>query len=107
MAEIILESLMVIAIGIIIYLIARALPRIDDTNLEVSARKIENNRINFYLEKIDAWFKFFMEKFLRRLRLTILKVDNVVGEKLKKLKNSSVKEPGFSEETKTDNSSLN
>jgi hypothetical protein len=105
MAEIILQSLIVVGLGVMIYLVARALPRVDDSVLEKSARTIGYNRLTLYLEKVDVWLKFFLEKFLRRSHLIILKIDNAVSERLKKLKGVSSKETMFPAEMKEGNGS--
>lgn len=105
MTEILLQSFIVIGLGIMIYLVARALPRIDDNDLEAPARRAGDNRLTLYLEKIDVWLKSFLEKFLRRLRLVIFKVDNALSERLKKLKGTPSKETAFPGETKNGNGS--
>lgn len=109
MVNFILQILMMLGLGAILYLMARALPRIDDSEFNPPPHSASSHRLTVYLEKIDEWVNFFLEKFFRKLRLVILKLDNIVSQKLGKLKKETPKETGFPTEqtngSKTQNGS--
>jgi hypothetical protein len=96
MTSFILQSLMMLSLGVVLYLLARALPRIDDSELNPPVRNIHHQRLTAYLEKIDGWINYFLERFLRKLRLFLMKLDNTVSQKLGKFKKDALaKETGF------------
>lgn len=92
MASFILEIVMVVSLGIVLYLFARALPRVDDVFISPQDAKLKTNPMSVYLEKIDGWLKIFLEKLLRRIKVLLLKLDNIVSEKLNKFKKEQQKE---------------
>ena len=53
-----------------------------------------------YLEKFDEWLKIFFEKFLRRVKVWILKLDNVVSERLSRFKKEVPKDLKLQREEK-------
>ena len=75
-------------------MISRALPRINDEEVKRSGNR-EPHWFTLVLEKIDVWLKAVSEKFLRRARVWILKLDNFVSQKLKHFKKETPKETGF------------
>ena len=88
----ILQIALMVGLGTMIYLIARAVPRIGDT-LE-AAEKIPQNRLDKFiaslpLEKIDVIFSAFTEKLLRKARLLLMKWDNFLSGHLNKFKKTN------------------
>ena len=73
-----------ISLGTILYLVARTLPRIDGepSGKENILDRLANSEIP---EKVDAVLNSFLGKFLRRLKILLMKVDNFVSERLKKI----------------------
>lgn len=95
----ILDIVIVACLGFILYLFARTLPRIDDTtNLPIEAR-MQQHGFSLFLERLDEWLKAFFEKFLRRMKVWVLKVDNWVSVRLNRSKKESRTLP-FAEEEK-------
>jgi hypothetical protein len=91
-----------VALAVILYLMAKALPRISD---EPENDRAEKSRAMFYVEKLDTLLKTFLEKTLRQLRVWILKFDNFIGEKINRFKKETPKEtklPGAEGENKED-----
>lgn len=82
------------SLGAALYLIARTLPRISDESLEEP--KPEPSLLLTYLEKADFRLKSVTEKFLRRCRLLILKIDNSLSRKLDSFRKENGKNNGFS-----------
>lgn len=92
-----LEIVIVCVFGIIVYLFARALPRIDDTHITPEEKKLKGDTLSLYLEKIDEWLTIIFEKFLRRAKVWVLKLDNLVNEQLNKFKKEPQKKIQFTE----------
>ena len=84
MLQFVLTNIAMISLGTILYLGARTLPRIDgepETKENILDR-LANSGIP---EKVDNVLNSFLSKFLRRLKILLMKVDNFVSEKLKKI----------------------
>jgi len=82
----ILEIVMVSCLGFVVYLFARAMPRIDDTHALSPDNKTKGDIISPYLEKADEWIMTVFEKFLRRAKIWVLRMDNLVNEQLNRFK---------------------
>ena len=72
------------SLGTMLYLVARSLPRVGE---EVSDKKSFLDRLSSseIPERIDTTFNVFLLKYLRKLKVVLLKVDNFITEKLKKI----------------------
>lgn len=87
MYNFIFQLIIFVSLGVIIYLFARALPRVENEN--VSSRQLPlldsflSARI---LDRADNIAKTILEKILRRIKIIVMKVDNFVSEHLGKLK---------------------
>ncbi len=90
MLNFILNTIVLLSLGIIIYLFARALPRVNDADGEV--KPLRPHWLTVYLEKTDVWLDARSEKILRRLKIWVLKLDNWVSQKLNKFKKAEPKE---------------
>lgn len=97
MLKFLLEIIIICAFGIILYLFARALPRMKDIDGELSEERVKSDALSVYLEKIDEWITMVMEKFLRRAKIWVLKLDNLVSTQLNKFKKEPEKAKGFDE----------
>lgn len=87
MYNFILQISLMASLGVMVYLVGRAVPRVNDEVAEPSDKsKIEKLISSLPLDRLDAAFSNFLEKFLRRLRLILLKLDNAVGGHLNKIK---------------------
>ncbi|MEK7658022.1 MAG: hypothetical protein AAB366_02435 [Patescibacteria group bacterium] len=90
MYNFILQIIIMISLGAMIYLIARAAPRVGDS--EESFEKFSyTNRLDQLIAKIpfdevDAALSVSVEKLLRKLKLFLLKWDNLLSEHIKKIK---------------------
>ncbi|GEM_PF-678824 len=84
MLQFILTDILMLSFGIMLYLVARSLPRIEE---EPSGKPnmLDRWAASDIPEKIDAAFNTFLLKFLRKLKLTLLKADNVITRHLKKI----------------------
>lgn len=70
-----------------IYLLARAVPRVNQSASD-SPRKdyFEEFFKKLPLEKADAFVSFWLERGLRSLKVTVLKLDNLLTKHLQKLR---------------------
>lgn len=81
------------SLGIMIYLVARGVSRVSDTIDE----GIQNNHKNVFdkfvdllpLEKIDLMISEYFEKILRKIKLVLMKWDNIVTNYLDKIKKTN------------------
>ena len=86
-----LQTVVVLSLGVMIFLFARALPRIPE-EIDTAARTKTAGKIRQFigkkipLDKLDAYASSFFEKFLRRVKLVIMKLDNAVNIQIGKLK---------------------
>lgn len=72
-----------------IYLVARAVPRISDEAISgIVKQPSKFDRIFSFLrlEKIDPLLHNFLEKFLRKMKLVLMKLDNIASSYLEKVK---------------------
>jgi hypothetical protein len=81
-----------ISLGAIIYLIARAAPRVGDT-ADLTAKNYQSRLDKFIaslpIEKLDFIFSSFLEKILRKMRVFLLKWDNLLTKHLNKIVKSN------------------
>ncbi len=92
MLSFVLEITVFVSLSAVVYLLARTLPRVDDSVLKKDPMEFKTHWMTGYLEKFDEWLKMFLEKFLRRLKVWILKFDNIVSEKINKFKKETPKD---------------
>ncbi len=85
---------MMLSFGTFLYIIARALPRIDESEIE-DKKLVKSHWIFYFLEKIDIRTKAYLEKFLRKIGVVLLKLENKVQKKLSKFKKESAPKKSF------------
>ncbi len=88
MYNFIVEMSMLVSLGLIVYLFARAVPRIAHNKPEDVQPLSGFDRFvgRLPLEKIDRGLHSFFEKTLRKIRIVLMKVDNYINSHLKNLK---------------------
>ncbi|MDE2100237.1 MAG: hypothetical protein KGL39_23485 [Patescibacteria group bacterium] len=80
MYSFVVNFVLVAAFGVMVYLLALALPRVKTD--EESGRVRRKLVRSVHLEKIDEAVKKSYDKLLRRLKVLILRADNIVSRKL-------------------------
>src|SRR5579872_5403836 len=98
MVRFIIQTLIMALLAFIMYLMARTLPRISD---ESDNSPDNHSRAMVYIEKMDEFLKVFLEKTLRQIRVWILRLDNLISQKLNRFRKESPKEkklPSIEEE---------
>lgn len=86
MYNFVLQIFIMVSLGIIIFLVAQTLPRISETQTVNPAKKKINWWSSLPFEKIDVAVNAFFEKALRKIKLILMKTDNMVSRQLGKFK---------------------
>jgi len=87
MGNLLLQIIWMLSLGVIVYLAAIAVPRIDDKDLnQGKISRLWNNHYAVKLEKIDVAIVEYKDKLLRRLKVILMKADNFVSRRLNKNK---------------------
>jgi len=89
MYNFILQICSMVGFGGMVYMIARGTPRIDDRLEEKEKSKLDRWFSKIPIEKIDITLSNFLEKFLRRLRVYLLRMDNFLAGRLNKIKSAT------------------
>ena len=89
----ILETVIFAGLGALILILARALPKIED---ETTAGRTRKGRLaRFFkkipLDKIDDSLNLVFHKALRKIKIVIMKTDNLVTRKLNNVRSSDKK----------------
>ncbi len=90
--ELIFTIILMICLGTVLYLTVQALPRIEEVPVDEKGF-LERWAHSEMPEKIDAAFNNFLLKFLRRIKVLILKFDNALAKHLQKIKPEEDKRP--------------
>lgn len=98
MTDYIIQIILFISFGIIVYVSASALPRISEETEEVNPTK--NLLSSIPAQKIDLAIASFLEKTLRRSRLSLLRFDNVLNSYIGKIKAHATTSVGVSNQKK-------
>lgn len=95
----VLSDILMISVGAVLYLTVRALPRVAEE--QVDRQGLLDRWAHSELpEKIDATFEAFLVKLLRKLKVIILKLDNMLSRHLRKINSSGLNDKpavGFSD----------
>ena len=86
MLNFILQVLVFSSLGMVIYMIARVVPRMPE-NIEPPRRANFFDRLmsKIPMSKIDERLNSFLAKFLRRSRVVTMKMDNFINDRLGKI----------------------
>jgi len=89
MLQFILINLFLLSLGTVVYVIVRALPRLDSAMPQATRSVFERWIMSEIPERADKAFTEVMGKSLRRLKVFLLKLDNIITHQLKKIKTSN------------------
>ena len=78
MYELILQLVLMLSLAVIVYLMAVAVPRVED----VETAKNKNGSASLPLERIDSYLNSLKDKLLRRLKVLVMKADNFISRQL-------------------------
>ena len=88
-------SLQIIAVlsgAVIIYILSRGLPRVEESVGETQVSffaRLDSRLKKLPLRKLDEWVLGFLEKFLRKIRVLNLKIENSVNSGISKLRHGA------------------
>lgn len=85
-----LQLIMMLSLGTIVYIFASAVPRIEDEG-EISRQHGFWEKLvkKIPLDRIDNYFNLFLQKIFRRIKIFLMKTDNLVTGQLDRFKNGS------------------
>ena len=87
MFQFILTNVFSISLGVLLYFVIRTLPRIEpDNGVPDTKGFFERLIVSKIPERVDGAVNSFLFKFLRKFKVVLLKVDNIVGRQIKKIK---------------------
>ncbi len=90
MYNLILQIIVFTSLGLIIYLLAKAVPRVQDAPVPAKAPNFFDKLMaKIPMAKIDGAINNFLAKFLRKIKVLILKIDNFANDRLGKLTKKS------------------
>lgn len=106
MIKFILQIVLFSSLGLVIYMIARAIPRVPE---EISTPKrsswVDRLMSKIPMAAIDEKLNSSMAKFLRKFRVVVMKTDNFINDRLGKL-NKKTKEPTDDNSSQDQNKSV-
>jgi len=97
MFQFILTNLLLLSLGTIVFLMIRTLPRIDESESPQKKNILERWLTSQMPEKLDKISYNFLSKLLRKSKVSLLKVNNVIDQKINQLK---IKNPSKEESKK-------
>jgi len=87
MLQFIATEALMISLGVILYLVIRTLPRIEEENLPPLKRGIFERWFTSEIpERLDKISQAILEKLFRKLKVFLLRLDNILTERLRKIK---------------------
>lgn len=90
MYNLILQILVFSSLGLVIYLLARAVPRVEDAPAPARGPNFFDKLMaKIPMAKIDEAINSSLAKFLRKIKVLILKIDNFANDRLGKLTKKS------------------
>lgn len=87
MLDFILEIVLFLSLGTVIYIVGRAVPRLSEE--EAGPKRLRQFFAALPIHKFDAALASVLEKNLRKTRVMLLRVDNGVSVFLEKIKSGS------------------
>ncbi len=90
MTSLILELILMLGLGAVVYLLAIAAPRVQDDQHFVD-HPVKNWARKLPLDRIDIFISTTSDKALRRIKVWILKADNLVSKHLNNHKDETIK----------------
>jgi len=90
MFQFIITNILMLSLGTILYLLVRSLPRIDESEANSANESLIERWVASEIpERVDDLIKTFTGKLLRKFKVFLLKIDNLLTERLKKIKNEN------------------
>ncbi len=94
MFQFILQTIVFLSLGLVLYFFARALPRIKEEEIpNKPLHPFEKAMSRLPLAKIDASINSAVERILRKFRVVLMKVDNLMNLYINKVRKTGGVEP--------------
>ncbi len=92
--QFIFEIIAIVSLAVIIYVVSRGVPRVpqEEANTLRELHVFDRIIARMPLQKFDALLERTIKKFLRKLKINLMKVDHVVSKRLEKGESSALKE---------------
>ena len=84
MQSLFLELTLLVSLAVIVYLMSAAIPRIEDEKKEDDGG---SKRSSLPLDKLDEVLLKAKDKFLHKMKVLVMKADNLISKQLKSKKN--------------------
>ncbi len=79
-----LTNIILIALGVMLYLVVRTLPRLSEPERNRKVHIVERWMQSGIPQRVDMTLEVFSLKFLRKTKVALLKADNAVSKHLQK-----------------------
>jgi len=87
MFQYILTLILMLSLGAVLYLVARSLPRVSAEEGKEDKRGLVERWVTSEIpEKADELLNSFLFKLFKRVKLVLLKVDNILGKRIEKVR---------------------
>lgn len=93
MYDFFLQTVFMASLAGVVYLISRGVPRISESEESKSSFFSKSFSSPIFLEKVDGFISSLLEKILRKLKVFLMRVDNVISGYINKVKLSSPVSP--------------
>ncbi len=94
MLQFILTNILMLSIGAMLYLIARALPRVGEDDLVLQKRPVLERWITSEIpERFDAFMNRSAGKLFRKLKMLLITIDTYLTKRLKKMRTDEARKP--------------
>jgi len=95
MFSLIVQIALMASLAVIVYMLARALPRVVEESVEQEPQNAMDRFVRrIPLEKLDIAIQNFFINLLRKTRLLVSKFDNLLNEYIRSLKKTSIAQSG-------------
>ncbi len=90
MINLVLQIIVFSSLGLVVYMIARAIPRVpEETAAPRRANWVDRMMSKIPMAKIDENINSFFSKLLRKAKVIVMKIDNFINDRLGKMNKKS------------------
>ncbi|HZX01245.1 MAG TPA: hypothetical protein VFE87_02555 [Candidatus Paceibacterota bacterium] len=83
MYDLFIQTTLIVSLGVMVYLVAAAAPRIQDSDEALTETKFKARFGEIIpLDRLDTWLNAAKDKGFRRLKVIVMKVDNFISKRL-------------------------
>jgi len=83
MYDLVLQLILMISLSVIVYIMAAAVPRVEGHKGD-DEESMSKNTVVLSLDKLDAYLEKLKDKVLRRIKLVVMRADNIISKELNK-----------------------